>query len=173
MSSPISLQQLHSADGLAALGAAMVQVAEDSLFAYAEPCDPERFAAMLAERDAVEPWLSASVAFKGPFEGTASVSLPRALAADLCGSFCGVSTDELSEPQVVDFAGELTNMACGLWLTHTHRTERFDLTAPHVSAITGAALAGGAAAGACASGIALNDVPIQIALHPSASEGGG
>lgn len=169
MSSPISLQQLQGADGLTALGAAVVQVAEDSLFAYAEPCEHDRFAAMLAERDADEPWLSASVVFTGPFDGTAVVLLPRDLAAGLCASFCGVPSAELGEGQVADFAGELVNIVCGLWLTHTQRSQRFDLTPPHVLPITRAAIEDHAPAFRL--GIVLNDAPVGIELQPGASTG--
>ncbi|MCC7180194.1 MAG: chemotaxis protein CheX [Acidobacteria bacterium] len=164
MSSPISLQHLPGGDALAALGDALVRVAEGSLFAWAEPCDAARFEALLAARDAGEPWLSASVAFVGPFEGIATLSLPEALAVDLCASFSGLAAEDLAADQVRDFTGELANMACGAWLTHSYRSERFDLRAPVVS--TAVRPEGATGAGASA-GMTLNDAPIRLALSPT------
>jgi hypothetical protein len=165
MSSPRSLQP---ADALATLGAAAVQVAEDSLFAYAEACPLSHAAGLAQERPATEPWLAASVAFTGPFDGIVQLALPRALAADLAGAFCGVRPQSLDQAEVADFSGELANMVCGLWLTQTHRTERFALAAPVVAETAAADVAGGATA-ADGLGIVLNNTPLLLALvAPSA-----
>jgi CheY-specific phosphatase CheX len=150
-------------DGLAALGAAALQVAEDSLFAYAEPCEAARIDGLLKGRPVTEPWLSATIAFTGPFEGMVRVALPRALAADLAGAFCGVRPQSLTPAQVADFAGELANMVCGLWLTQTHRTERFELAAPAVVEVA-VGIVAAAAADPGALGISLNDTPLLLAL---------
>ncbi len=150
-------------DGLAALGAAALQVAEDSLFAYAEPCEPTRTAGLLKKRPVSEPWLSASIAFAGPFDGSVRLVLPRALATDLAGAFCGVRPQSLTPAQVVDFAGELANMVCGLWLTQTHRIGRFELAAPVVVDVAVAEVTT-TAADPDALGIALNDTPLLLAL---------
>ena len=158
-------------DGLAALGAAAVQVAEESFFAYAEPCDAARVAGLLRARPGGEPWLSAAMAFTGPFEGVVRVALPRSLAASLAGAFCGVRSESLDDAQLTDLAGELANMVCGLWLTQTHRTERFALAAPIVStADAGAASA--AAAEPAALGVVVNDTPVLLTLvaHRSPAE---
>jgi CheY-specific phosphatase CheX len=166
MSSPRSPQP---ADGLAALGTAAVQVAEDSLFAYAEACALSHAADLVQKRPATEPWLAASVAFTGPFEGVVRLALPRALAADLAGAFCGVRPQSLDAAQIADFAGELANMVCGLWLTQTHRTERFALAAPVVTEAAAAEVAAAAAAAVDALGIVLNNTPLLLALvAPSA-----
>ena len=85
-----------------------------------------------------EPWLTAAIAFSGPFDGVVRMTLPRALAGDLAGAFCGVRPQSLDASQVDDFAGELANMVCGLWLTQTHRSERFELTPPVVERRGGA-----------------------------------
>ena len=92
MSSPRSPQP---ADGLAALGDAVRQVAEASLFACAEPCDASRTAGLLQARPPAEAWLTAAVAFTGPFEGVVRVTLPGPLAGDLAGAFCGTQPDAL------------------------------------------------------------------------------
>jgi hypothetical protein len=121
------------ADGLAALAAAAAQVAEDSLFAYAEACPAAKAAALVQARPAAEPWLVAAVPFTGPFEGSVRLSLPRSLATHLAAAFCGLRPESLDDAQIADFAGELVNMICGLWLTQTHRTERFALASPQVA----------------------------------------
>ena len=58
------------ADGLAALGDAVRQVAEASLFACAEPCDASRTAGLLQARPPAEAWLTAAVAFTGDRKST-------------------------------------------------------------------------------------------------------
>jgi len=164
MSSPRSPQP---PDGLAALGAAVRQVAEDSLFACAEPCEASRTASLLQARPAAEPWLTAAIAFSGPFDGVVRMTLPGALARDLAGAFCGLPRQSLDASQVADFAGELTNMICGLWLTQTHRHERFELAAPIVDAAAAGDVAAIAAGDPGALGIVLNDALVLIVLTAS------
>jgi hypothetical protein len=161
MSSPRSPQR---PEGLAALGDAVQRVAEDSLFACAETCEPSRTASLLQARPPAEPWLTAAIAFNGPFEGVVRLTLPRALAVDLAGAFCGVQPESLDASQVIDFAGELANMVCGLWLTTTHRSERFELAAPLVAAAAASEVAAMAGTDPGALGIALNDTPVLIGL---------
>jgi hypothetical protein len=153
----------HHPDGLAELGEAAVRVAEDCLFAYAEPCDTARATSLIQARPAEEPWLAASIAFTGPFDGTVRVALPRALCADLAGAFCGVRAQSLAATQVADFAGELANMVCGSWLTQTLRSERFALAAPVVTdAAAGDIVA--AAADPAALGLVLHATPLLLAI---------
>ena len=90
-----SLRSAQPPDGLEALGAAVRQVAEDSLFACAEPCERSRTARLLEARPVTEPWLTAAIAFSGPFDGVVRMTLPRALAGDLAGAFCGVQPQSL------------------------------------------------------------------------------
>lgn len=166
MSSQRWPQSHPAADGLMSIGAAAVQVAESSLFAYAELCESARFAELLHTRAADEPWLAATVGFSGPFEGAAHLALPRAVAADLAGAFSGSRPDELSARHVTDFTGELANMVCGRWLTETHRDARFDLAAPLVTHTATAAVARTMHATPDAIGLSLNDAPVLIALVP-------
>jgi two-component system chemotaxis response regulator CheY len=154
-----------AADDVATLGRAVVQVAENSLFAYAEPCDLDRLAALLAARDRLEPWLSASIAFTGPLTGMVWLSLPEPLAEELYRAFSGVGDTEVSGAQVFDFAGELANMACGLWLTNSHRSARFELSAPSVTATTREAVVAAPTDGQAVAGLLLNDVPLQVAVE--------
>ena len=160
MCSPRSPQR---PDALAALGAAAVRVAEESFFAFAEPSDLARVAALLQARPGAEPWLLAAVGFTGPFEGVVQVALPHALAGELAGAFCGVPAETLDDAHITDFAGELANMVCGLWLTQTHRTERFALAAPIVTATDDEA-ASAAAADPAALGVVLNEMPVLLTL---------
>jgi hypothetical protein len=160
MSSPRSPQP---PDGLAELGEAAVRVAEDSLFAYAEPCDAARVSSLFQARPPAEAWLAASVAFTGPFDGVVRVALPRGLCADLAGAFCGVRPQSLEDSQLADFAGELANMVCGSWLTQTHRTERFALAAPVVAGATARQVAH-TAADPGALGNVLHNTPLVLAL---------
>ena len=159
-----SLRSPQPPDGLEALGAAVRQVAEDSLFACAEPCERSHTARLLEARPVTEPWLTAAIAFSGPFDGVVRMTLPRALAGDLAGAFCGVQPQSLDASQIDDFAGELANMVCGLWLTQTHRSERFELAAPSVAAAATADVAAMAAPDSGTQGIVLNDTPVLIAL---------
>ena len=161
MSSPRSPQP---PDGLEALGAAVRQVAEDSLFACAEPCERSRTTRLLEARPVTEPWLTAAIAFSGPFDGVVRMTLPRALAGDLAGAFCGVRPQSLDASQIDDFAGELANMVCGLWLTQTHRSERFALAAPVVTAAAAGDVAAASAEELDALGIVVNDTPVVLAL---------
>jgi CheY-specific phosphatase CheX len=167
MSSLLSPQQ-PSADGVVALGAAAVRVAEDSLFAYAETCDAATTSQLLRSRPALEPFLTARIAFAGPFDGVVQVSLPRALAAGLAAAFCGFLPEDLDEVQIADFAGELANMVCGSWLTQSHRAERFGLAAPVVVRATAAGVDADLRAQTAAVGVVVNDAPIAIALVPRA-----
>ncbi len=138
-------------------------MAEDSFFAYAETCETARVAGLLQARPVGESWLWAAIGFTGPFEGVVRIALPRALAGDLAGAFCGVPPESLDDAQVTDFAGELAKMVCGLWLTQTHRTGRFALAAPIVTAADAGAVAA-AAAEPAALGVVLNRMPVLLAL---------
>lgn len=157
MSSPTSLQRPLDADALDAFCAAAVQVAEESLFAFAEPCDVGAFR---AAGDAAAAWLTADVTFRGPFHGRAEVTLPAPLATELCAAFCGADAADLTDDQIHDFTGEFANQMCGLWLTRNHGHERFDLDAPVVKA--------GATPdvdGVSGGFLLVNDHPVRLSLH--------
>lgn len=151
------------ADAMAALGAAAVHVAEDSLFAFAEPCSADALAMSLDARPDGEPWLRAAVRFRGPFHGVAEVSLPRDLAVELCASFGGDSPDEVAAQDLRDFAGEFANMTCGLWLTRAHSHARFDLDAPRIDEF-GRPIT---VAPADVFGLLVNDAPVIITMRPA------
>ncbi len=130
MSSPIS-QRL--ADSVEQLLAAAGDVAESSLFAFAEPSDEATFRAA-APAVAVGGWLKARVEFVGPAAGSFDLTVPESLTRRLGAAFLGAeSPDEITERALLDFAGELANMLCGTWLTRACIQESFDLSTPRVT----------------------------------------
>jgi hypothetical protein len=111
----------------AAVATAVVRVAEESLFAWAEPAvaDPAAWPA--------GPWWHASVAFTGPLAGRMDVALPETLGRELLCSFAGLEPGaEISADQLGDFVGEFANMSCGTWLTSLARSQTFTLLSPIV-----------------------------------------
>ena len=128
MSSPISLEL---ADHQAALLAAFAEVAENSLFAFADASSEERFDE--AARTTPDAWLHAGIRFSGPVGGHLEVVAPATLLRRLCAAFAGApSPDDIGDHDLFDFAGELTNMVCGTWLTRTWKHESFSLAPPCV-----------------------------------------
>lgn len=121
-----------------ALTSAIVNVAQESYFSFAERCDAGQFdAALEAVGDpAANPaprWLRADVDFDGAFAGTVAVTLPYPLATDMAAALSGAMPgDDVPESDVLDSTGEFANMVCGVWLTHTCARRRFDLQPPHV-----------------------------------------
>lgn len=129
MSSPISRQL---ADYKVAILAAVSEVAENSLYAFADASDQAAFdAAAGANPDG--DWLRAGIDFKGPTSGRFVLTVPAALARRLCAAFAGAETpDDIGEADLLDFTGELANMVCGTWLTRACRHDAFNLTPPRV-----------------------------------------
>lgn len=164
MSSLISAPRLD-ADMMAALGAAAVNVAEDSLFACAEACSADALAVSLDARPDGETWLRAAVRFRGPFQGVAEVSLPRDLALELCAAFGGESPEHMAPQDVRDLVGEFANVMCGLWLTRAHSHARFDLDAPRIDEFARPV----AVTPANVVGLRLNDAPVIVTLRPAHS----
>jgi CheY-specific phosphatase CheX len=119
--------------------ASMVDVAENTFFAFVEPCDGEAFQALVAGGPAGDgsaaawsPWMVIEVAFHGAYGGVLSATMPRRLASELVASFVGEPEDTLTEAQVQDGAAEFGNMVCGAWLTREAGQRRFDLEPPAV-----------------------------------------
>jgi hypothetical protein len=114
----------------------LVNVAQQSFFAFAEICDAERFGGALAAVGARPEgrWLRSRVEFAGAFAGVIELTLPYALAADLLMAFTGLTPEEVArESHVFDSTGEFANMVCGTWLTHACAHRRFDLGSPVVA----------------------------------------
>lgn len=164
MSSPISPAP---ADYREALPAAVAEVAENSLFSFADASDQAAFAAAawtsLAEDGS--DWLCAGVDFSGRIAGRLEITVPETLARRLCASFAGVERgDCISERDLLDFAGELANMVCGTWLTRSYRQNSFALTPPRVVRQRPHAAETCDAAGECLY-LSLDDAPIRLQLR--------
>ena len=127
MTSLLQSPSLTDADGLRG---ALVDVAGQSFFAFAEACSGEEIA---AEELADGAWTSARMAFASPLHrGEVFVALPLSLARDLASAFAGCDPEDLTSDMVADVTGELCNMFCGLWLTRTRPDEAFGLQPPEV-----------------------------------------
>ena len=129
-------QQLQTAmfgpDGEAALVQAVGDVAERSFFAYAERCDPARFAELT---EGIDRWYSASIRFEeDDATGVVDCLLPGDLAAELFDAFSGRDPGDPSpEPEAVaDLLGEFANQVCGAWLTRAANRQTFTLRPPQV-----------------------------------------
>lgn len=122
-------------DVAAACTAALVDVAENSFFAFVVPTDADQFAAgvdRLAEVGGLA-WLTARIEFAGPFCGAIEIDLPVGLAESLRASFLGLEPDATAgAPPLSDSVGEFVNQVCGMWLTTTCHDQRFDLRPPAV-----------------------------------------
>jgi hypothetical protein len=159
-----SLLSLPPADLALGLHAAVVEVAENSLFAFADQSDQATFDAAAG---ATGDWICTHIRFTGSTCGTLEVNTPAALVRRLCASFAGASPDDaISESDVVDFAGEFANMVCGTWLTRTCRHESFSLTPPRVIAGSAAIDLGGESGGSSATTLylAIDDTPIRLVV---------
>lgn len=162
MSSPISLEL---ADHQAALLGAFGEVAENSLFAFADASSEAAFDE--AARTTADAWLHAGIRFSGPVGGRLEMVAPATLIRRLCAAFAGApSPDDIRECDLFDFAGELTNMVCGTWLTRTWQHESFSLTPPRVRRSPdhdGRAGRGGTPPGTFY--LAIDDTPIRLELE--------
>jgi hypothetical protein len=112
-----------------ALTTAIVRVAEESLFTWAEPV------AVPPAEWPTGPWWHAAVAFTGPIAGRMDVAVPDALARELLSAFAGAEPGApVAADQLADFVGEFANMSCGAWLTSLGRAQAFTLMPPVIGA---------------------------------------
>jgi CheY-specific phosphatase CheX len=121
-----------------ALRKALVDVAQESFFSFAEYCGKDRFdeaLPMVDTQDVAGPrWVSARIDFDGAFAGRVTVIVPHVLACDMAAAIGGLMPgDEIPEPLVADSTGEFANMVCGTWLTRSCARRRFDLQPPVVT----------------------------------------
>jgi CheY-specific phosphatase CheX len=109
---------------------ALVEVAENSFFAFVDPLEGDALAESVA---AVSSWLEASVTFTGAFGGTMRIVVAEPLALELFASFLGLEPGESADDaRLFDLVGEFGNMVCGSWLTRSCQRRRFDLEHPVV-----------------------------------------
>jgi CheY-specific phosphatase CheX len=105
---------------------ALLQVAERSLYAFAEPVSPA-----IMPRTIDGGWYDATVSFRGPLSGQLALAVPVVLARQISTAFLG--DGDVDEAGIRDLVGEFANMTCGTWLTALHDTGCFDLAHPEVT----------------------------------------
>ena len=109
---------------------ALVEVAENSFFAFVDPVESDAAAEVLAMAPS---WLKATVVFEGAFGGAMEIALAEPLALELFASFLGLDPGETPDDvPLFDLVGEFGNMVCGSWLTRSCQRRRFDLHHPEV-----------------------------------------
>ena len=114
---------------------ALIEVAENSFFAFVDPVEAESAAELLATAPG---WLQATVVFEGAFGGAMEIALAEPLAVELFTSFLGLEPDAIPDDErLFDLVGELGNMICGSWLTRSCQRRRFDLHHPVVTRLPG------------------------------------
>jgi hypothetical protein len=160
-----------------ALRAALVEVAENSFFAFAVPIESEQFVELVRQPATPDPdappvpagWLVTAVTFDGAFAGRVEVATSEGLAQQLLVAFCGLAPDEPVGPgQLEDSIGELGNQVCGTWLTRACQMRRFDLQPPKVTRHPAPwlpldPLPAGDHAGEVL--VCLNDSPVRLRVH--------
>jgi CheY-specific phosphatase CheX len=115
---------------------ALVEVAENSFFAFVDPVEAEVAGELLAIAPS---WLQATVAFEGAFGGTMQIALAEPLAIELFVAFLGLEPGDVpDDARLFDLVGEFCNMVCGSWLTRSCQSRRFDLHHPEVMRLTAA-----------------------------------
>jgi len=113
---------------------ALVEVAENSFFAFVDPVEPEAAGEVLSMAPG---WLQATVVFEGAFGGAMQIALAEPLAVELFASFLGLDPGEVpDDARLFDLVGEFGNMVCGSWLTRNCQRRRFDLRHPEVVRLT-------------------------------------
>ncbi len=151
-----------------ALASALVTVAQESYFSFAEPCGAGPFNAALEALGTEAPdrpgrWLRAHVDFDGAFAGSVALTLPYPLAVDLATAMAGTAPGaDVPESDVFDSTGEFANMVCGTWLTHACARRRFDLRPPCVQ--EAAAESGCAEPGDSTQLLLINDRPLSLTV---------
>jgi len=171
MSSPISPVLV---DCQALVLAAVSDVAENSLFAFADASEQAAFDAAAAAPldDGGSTWVNACIDFTGSITGRFTLTVPEPLARHLCAAFAGAeSADEVSDGDFLDFVGELANMVCGDWLTRASRHEAFSLTIPRVHPGPPDNNQPGAAAASEHVYLSIDDVPIRVQIQWGGNDG--
>lgn len=139
---------------------AIIDVAERSFFAAAEPCAGDRWQEGSTPASG---WFIASLRFEeAGCAGVVSCMLPDALARALFDAFNGrdpLDPAPASGP-LFDLVGEFANMICGAWLTRTVSEQAFVLTRPKVQRVDD--LRTLAAVFGWRTTMAVNDLPLLV-----------
>jgi len=129
--SSASLRRIPDAiEHLDSVREALVEVAENSFFAFVDPVEAEVAGELLA----IAPgWIQATVVFEGAFGGAMQIALAEPLAIELFASFLGLEPGDVpDDARLFDLVGEFGNMVCGSWLTRSCQRRSFDLHHPEV-----------------------------------------
>ena len=81
-------------------------------------------------------FLVSEIGFRGKASGKITLFLPRALAQKMASNFMGLEETEVSESQILDVAGELTNMISGNLLSRVDRKTNYQITLPRAGKIS-------------------------------------
>jgi CheY-specific phosphatase CheX len=107
------------------LGDSAAEVLERMFFAsLADECESVDVAG--------EPWISASLVFRGDPPGKFGVRAPRSTGRKVAASFLGLEEDTVTEAQTGEVICELANMVCGSVLSGLESETRFELSHPEV-----------------------------------------
>jgi hypothetical protein len=147
---------------------ALVEVGEQSFFAFVERCDQTWFDDLAAEAGG---WMIATVTFTGE-QGTGSLSctFTEELVLDLYDAFTGRDPAEgTPDPrEIADLAGEFANMVCGLWLSRIMGSHTFSLGSPRAGRVPQPA--GPAPQGAERMLVVVNNRPMIVDLTVNAGD---
>lgn len=149
------------------LQAALITIAENTLYAFVDPSDAESWeeATLGDSSSGPHDWLRAVVDFSGRVAGQVEVTFSAALGRELCASFAGLETQDMAPDDVDDFAGEFAYVVCGTWLKHTWAREAFVLTPPSVAHLAGTTVRAAAPASAAVVFLRVNDAPVRLILR--------
>jgi hypothetical protein len=163
----------RSAATLDSLLYACTSVAEQCLYAVAEPATPAQFRAWVADEHGPGGWLRARVQFSGAVGGWLELIMPAVAVREWCGAFTGAAADAaIGDDETADFAAELVNIVCGAWLTQASGRRLFSLAVPGVTDVDESLvreLGTGDAAGVLY--LRVNDVLVRVELHIETWEG--
>jgi hypothetical protein len=110
---------------------AALNIFETMFFTFLElveaPKSPESSEGLPDETS--DTFLLTEIPFKGDLDGALRLLLPFSLGESLAMNFLGFE-DEVTEPQLLDMASELSNMICGNLFSHYDKTAVYVLGSP-------------------------------------------
>ncbi len=86
-------------------------------------------------------FLISEIGFQGKTSGKITLFLPPALAQKMASNFMGLEETEVSESQILDVTGELTNMISGNLFSRVDRKASYQITLPRAKRISGREMA--------------------------------
>ena len=118
---------------------AVLNIFETMFFTFLEPLDEnlplsEAVAEQEKESDLLPVsenagWLKSVIHFTGPYSGLLQLFIPYDFSEILTKNFMGFE-EEVTESQILDMAGELTNMICGNLFSSLDKASVYTLSSP-------------------------------------------